>query len=126
MFNFPTKITRNGRIISKKNIPIKEEEEKHWWTWNDDLTCSKECIVEYVVEKRRTSISAMEVRLSAKLPALKKSSIHAKIQNIKQIFIELNVENTLEIAPLAHYSPQNMEAVVKILAGRGIAFHKKK
>ena len=125
MFNFPTKITRNGQIISKKNTPAKEEG-KHSWTWNEDLTCSKECIVEYVVEKRRTALSVMEDHLSAKLPALKKLSIHDKIQNIKQIFIELNVENTLEIAPLTHYSPQNMEAVVTILEGRGIAFKKNK
>lgn len=72
MFNFPTKITRNGQVVSKKNIPVKEEG-KHRWTWNEDLTCSKECIVEYVVEKRRISLSVMEDHLSAKLPALKKT-----------------------------------------------------
>lgn len=123
MFNFTAKITRNGNSIIKKNIPD-QEEGKHKWTWNEDLTCSKECIVEYVVHKSLTSTAVLESRLSEKLPALKKTSIHNKVQNIKQIFNELEIENTLEIAPLAHYTPQNMEAVIKILEGREISFKK--
>lgn len=66
----------------------------------------------------------MVERISKKLPSLKVSSIRDKIRNIKSLFDELKVENTLDISPLNHYSPQNREAVMKILEGRGIPYTK--
>lgn len=115
------KIVRGGKVVSESN-PVVEETGKHEWTDAEDKICSRECIVEYVIDKKTTPIGDMVSRLSRKLPGLKKSSIKDKISNIKAIFDVLGVENTLRCGKLVNYSDQNLAAVKWILNYRNIPF----
>lgn len=121
MIKLNTKIVRNGKVVSESN-PIEHEEGKHVWTDSEDKICSRECIIDYVIEKKSTSIKDMTARLSKMLPRIRELSIHDKILNIKAIFEELSVENTLCSGKLVNYSEQNLVAVKWILKCRGISF----
>lgn len=121
MPKFPVKIVRNNKVVAQSN-QIEPEDGKHDWTWNEELICSKQCIEEYVIKKSRTPASVVEENLCRHLPSIKPSSIHMKVQNIKVIFDELGLENTLNINGLAHYSPQNKQAVEYLLTQKGIKF----
>lgn len=56
------------------------------------------------------------VRLLGKeLPEIKEGSIKMKITNIKQILVEMGIEDTLVAKPLKNYSKQNEKAMEKVI-----------
>ena len=53
--------------------------------------------------------------LGKELPEIKEGSIKMKITNIKQILVEMGIEDTLVAKPLKNYSKQNEKAMEKVI-----------
>ena len=89
--------------------------EKHRWTMAEDEHCCKRYVEEYVIRKSNMDMSSFARLLSKELPEIKENSIKMKITNIKQILIEMEIEDTLTAKPLKNYSKQNKLAMEKVL-----------
>lgn len=116
--------------ISEKDPEFKilgVNEQRHKWTRKEDYICCLECIKKCVIDKKQTSLSEMVSRLSELLPNIKQSSLEWKIRNIRTIFAELNVRNTLNISSVrTNYTTQNMDVMKEVLKLYGIPFGRKK
>ncbi len=88
--------------------------EKHVWSRQEDRLCCLACYV-YAMEGKGDDVRPLYEELCEKLPHIKPSSFHMKIRNIKQLFMEHNVEYTFNISPLSQYSIQCEEALLDIL-----------
>ena len=89
---------------------------KHTWQYKEDLYCCESYYEYFVVRKSRISIDEFVKELSIELPEIKTNSMKMKVQNIKQILMVLNIEDTLRCTGLANYSRQNflaMEEAIK-------------
>lgn len=53
--------------------------------------------------------------LSKELSEIKESSLKMKITNIKQILMDMGIEDSLTVKPLKSYSQQNKRAMEKVL-----------
>lgn len=88
---------------------------KHSWTYDEDMYCCQKYYEYYVVNKMRTDIDEFVAMLNIDLPNIKRSSLKMKIQNIKQIALDLNLEDTLRCGPLKNYSNQNYLAMKEVI-----------
>lgn len=88
---------------------------KHFWSMDEDLYCCEECIKTYVIEKSDIGASKFLQRLKRVFPDIAESSLKMKLQNIKQLFIEHKIFNTLQLSPLQNYSRQNKIAFQQAL-----------
>lgn len=89
--------------------------EKHRWTVAEDEYCCRRYVEEYVIGKSSMDMSSFVRLLGKELPKIKEGSIKMKITNIKQILIEMGIEDTLTAKPLKNYSQQNKKAMEKVL-----------
>lgn len=87
--------------------------EKHRWTLVEDEYCCKRYVEEYVIRKSNMDMSSFARLLSKELPEIKEGSLKMKITNIKQILMDMGIEDSLEVKPLKNYSRQNKKAMEK-------------
>ena len=88
---------------------------KHNWTIEEDYTC---CLyyLRYIFDKtNEQNVNYLIYTLSLKLPKISRGSIRMKLQNIKQICMEYNFDDGMEITPLEKYSTQCKEAFAKAI-----------
>lgn len=90
-------------------------EKKHSWSYEEDRYCCQMFFEHYVINKKNTNINSFVEMINKNFPNIKYNSLKMKIQNIKQILFELNIQNTLECTPLINYSKQNFEAMIEVI-----------
>lgn len=95
-------------------------EKRHRWLFNEDKYCCEKYIEYYVLNKSGLKIDMFVELLKAALPEIKKNSLKMKVSNIKQILIELGIDDTLDVKPLKNYSRQNKVAMLKVLSEKGL------
>lgn len=88
---------------------------KHKWTYEEDILCCKLYYDIFVKEKRKIGIDAFVSELLTQLPNIKSNSIKMKVQNIKKILMDLDIEDSLVCTGLANYSKQNLKAMNEVL-----------
>lgn len=91
----------------------------HRWTLKEDTYCCQEYFNQYVAQANNLSISDFTKQLEEALPDIKSTSLRMKIQNTKQILIELNISDSLETRVLKNYSKQNYNALIEVLRKNG-------
>ena len=89
--------------------------EKHRWTIAEDEYCCKRYIEEYVIKKSNMEMRSFTKLLSKELPEIKESSLKMKITNIKQLLMDMGIDDSLNVKPLKNYSTQNKRAMEKAL-----------
>ncbi len=101
---------------------------KHIWSKEENIICCLSCVSEYVIKKNGCDpfefiekLHSIFIAIGSDIPF---SSIRMKMQNIKQLFIELDVENNLRINELEHYSKDNKEAMISVLDMLSIEYNK--
>lgn len=98
---------------------------KHHWTFEEDYTCCFHYLL-YIFDKNKArNVNDLIYALSLKLPKLSRGSIRMKLQNIKQICMEHNFEDGMEISPLEKYSLQCKEAFNKAIKDFNDSIEKK-
>ena len=95
---------------------------KHAWTYEENVYCCKRYIEQYVIESSNLRVTEFSRLLEKEMQTVPAQSIKMKLQNIKQILMELGVRDSLEAAPLEKYSAVNKVAMLEVLADFGIEF----
>ena len=88
---------------------------KHNWTFEEDYTC---CVyyLRYILDNSMNkNVTELIYNLSLELPKLDRGSIRMKLQNIKQICMEHNFNDGMEISPLSKYSRQCLKAYARAI-----------
>lgn len=80
------------------------------WNYEDDLVCCREYLRFALGETAAKSIRSLIEDLAVKLPHISKGSLRMKLQNIKQISVELNLNDGVQLSPLDQYSVQSKRA----------------
>lgn len=88
---------------------------KHCWTFDEDKLCCKRYLEFFILNKSNLKLKNFILILENDLPNINRGSLKMKIQNIKQILIEKQIEDTLELKTLANYSKQNLRAMSLVL-----------
>lgn len=78
----------------------------HKWTFEEDYISCREFLATYAVNKSHQEIESFLSFLSPKIPAVTKSSLRMKLQNIKNLAINNGIFDTASIKPLTGYSAQ--------------------
>lgn len=89
--------------------------QKHNWTFEENKYCCKRYIQQYVINKSSMKITEFSRLLEKEIGTISARSIKMKLQNIKQINIELGIEDSLNVTPLNQYSIQNKKAMLEVL-----------
>ena len=85
----------------------------HRWSFEEDYICCIEYL-RFIFKRESTQrVNDLIYNLSLRLTKIPSGSIRMKLQNIKQICMEYNFEDHLEISPLAQYSMQCKRAFGK-------------
>lgn len=87
---------------------------KHFWTYEENEYCVEEIFKNFVADKRYDCdevINRIYIHFDGKI---KKPSIRMKLQNIKYLFNEFNIPNTLTIAALQNVSQDNLYAFLSV------------
>ena len=74
----------------------------------------------YIKNKSSTEINDFLKALGESCPNIYIGSLKMKIQNIKQLCIELNIEDTLKISPLSKYSKTCKSVFINLLKQNNI------
>lgn len=90
-------------------------ENKHRWSLEEDKYCCEICVKYYVTEKANMPVEDLVRDLTTHFSDIPANSLRMKIQNIKQLFEEGGIDNTLRTKPLANYSRQNKKAMDEAL-----------
>ena len=93
---------------------------KHKWRMEEDRYCCKRYVEEYVIKEGSKDLGSFLNELECELGEIPRGSIKMKLQNIKQVLIDLNIEDSLSISPLKQYSKQNKQALEETLNFYGI------
>ena len=96
--------------------------EKHRWTMEEDVYCCRRYVEQYVIKKSSMEFLTFLKQLDNELEDVQQGSIRMKIQNIKQVLMELEVEDTLVVSPLKQYSKQNRKAMEEVLKEMNIMY----
>lgn len=88
---------------------------KHIWTKEENEYCCRRYIEQYVINKGSMKASEFSRVLEKEIGTISAGSIKMKLQNIKQILIELGIKDSLKVTPLVKYSTQNKEVLEKVL-----------
>ena len=78
----------------------------HRWTYREDLFCCERYIENYIEKQCNISAQDFIYELSVELKTISEGSLRMKVQNIKQIVLEENLYDNLNISPLSQYSRQ--------------------
>lgn len=82
------------------------------WSIEDDYEIVYAILKEYVVEKKINSVEEFIKTLSL-VNKFSEGTLRCKIQNIKCILDEYNLDNSLKVSSLANYSKQNKEQFLR-------------
>lgn len=87
------------------------------WSVEEDKICCKVCVEEYVINKKKTTISdcIQIIKENPCMAEIDEHSIRMKIQNIKSVLNNLEkfeIQNSLEIAPLNNSSKQMKNCLI--------------
>ena len=96
------------------------QKNKHRWTFDVDKICCEKFVERYVVDQSDMDITSFVRLLQQELPDIQSTSLKMKIQNIKQIVLEIGIKDTLASKPLSNYSLQNQKAMTAVLQEHGI------
>ena len=88
---------------------------RHVWSYEEDKYCSRRYIETFVINQSDMKPITFISMVSEELEHVTARSLRMKVQNIKQVLMELNIKDSLEIAPLIKYSAQNKRAVMEVL-----------
>lgn len=88
---------------------------KHTWTFEEDYTCCMQYLRYIFDSSTNKNVVSLIYNLSLKLPSLERGSIRMKLQNIKQICMEHNFNDEMDISPLENYSRQCLRAFAEAL-----------
>lgn len=92
-----------------------EEDEKHCWTYEENINFVKYIRDHFVDNNSGLNIDdAVNELYEINCGKIKKSSIKMKIQNIKTLLEDHAIKNTLYCSPLRNYSQDNLSAFKKI------------
>lgn len=89
--------------------------QRHSWTYEENLICTEEAIKQFVINQDmdyEDVISTLYIRLDLQI---KKGSIKMKLSNIKYLFEKYKIKNTLMIAPLNNASEDNEMALRQLM-----------
>lgn len=86
------------------------------WSYDDDLICCMEYLCFALRESPCRTLQELIDTLSVKLPHISKGSIRMKLQNIKQVSLNLGLEDGVNIPPLDQYSRQCKTAFQQAVA----------
>ena len=88
---------------------------KHRWTFQEDYVCCT-YYLRYIFNKPAgKSVRDLIYDISLELTELESGSIRMKLQNIKQICMEYDFEDGMDISPLEKYSYQCKRAFLKAI-----------
>lgn len=90
--------------------------ERHNWTFEENKYCCKRYIEQYVINKSSMKATEFSRILEREIGTIPARSIKMKLQNIKQILLELGIEDSLIVTPLVQYSSPNKEAMEMVLS----------
>lgn len=94
---------------------------KHRWTFEEDLYFCNKYLDFFVIQKSNMSLSDFcRLLLASESAEINFNSARLKVQNIKEILIELHISDSLKTAPAKNYSKQNMRAMESALKQRGL------
>lgn len=94
---------------------------KHRWSYEEDLHFCNKYLDFFVVENSDISLSDFSrLVLASGITEISFNSAKAKVQNIKAILIDLNIPDSLKVAPARNYSKQNLKAMKFALKQRGL------
>ena len=82
----------------------------HRWTYEEDLFCCERYVENYIKNHYDVSAQHFIYELGVELKAISEGSLRMKVQNIKQIVLEENLYDSLNISPLSKYSRQCKQA----------------
>lgn len=89
-----------------KKTPYSYQESRHKWTFEEDLICCQKYFQAFVLFGLKMSIADFIKSISEELSDIPENAIRIKMQNIKQLCIEEDIVDTLDITPLDQYSDQ--------------------
>lgn len=105
----------NGEAPNTMRIRKDEEDEKHCWTYEENINFVKYIRDHFVDNNSGLNIDdAVNELYEINCGKIKKSSIKMKIQNIKTLLEDHAIKNTLYCSPLRNYSQDNLSAFKKI------------
>lgn len=92
------------------------------WAVEEDIACCNACIDNYVIERSGMERERFVDKVSAmpQFAGRDKSSVRMRIQNVKALLEEMEIENLLPLRPLANVARQTRETLKKLLQERGI------
>ena len=93
------------------------------WTDEEELCCCIKYVEYYVVKKLKVNSGVVIEEIKCLFPERSTGSIRRKLQNIKQILLENNIEETCALKPLTNYSQNNKNVLRAVLKGAGIYIH---
>ncbi|MDD6634923.1 MAG: hypothetical protein PUE69_06120 [Ruminococcus sp.] len=96
----------------------------HSWSYEENRICCEKCVETYVINKKSIGTLELVKELHEQLIEVPEGSLIKKICNIKQLFIEMGIENTLKASKLEHYSKDNKKAMIEVLNEYNIPYTK--
>lgn len=93
------------------------------WSVEEDAICCKVCVEEYVIKKSYMDIETCisHIRSYPEIKDRGSGSIRMKISNIKYLFTQWKIPNTLYSNELEHASQQNILCLKACLEARNIS-----
>ena len=85
------------------------------WNYNDDYICCKRYWEFSLGRLPQKTIEHLLLSLKKELPKFPIGSLRMKLQNIKQISIELGLKDNVQLSPLDQYSRQCKDAFKQVL-----------
>ena len=79
----------------------------HKWTDREIEILIEAVIKEYIVKNSRISLNFFLDRILQALVFITRESLQKRIRNLKNILIDLEVVNFLDVSPLSHDSPRD-------------------
>lgn len=95
---------------------------KNNWTEEEDKLCCDLCVTKYVMEKHKFNKEKClaEIFEDPVISGKSKGSVSERIQNIKYILEDIQIKNTLDIAPREHVAKQTRKYVLDVLEKNGL------
>ena len=87
----------------------------HKWSVEENLICCKEYLKYSLKDDKLKPVTPLLNKLVGLLPDIKSYSILCKIQNIKQLCLEYDIPDFVDIMPLSNYSEVNKAAFYRLI-----------
>ena len=91
-------------------------EQKHQWTYAENLYCVEVAFENFVVKKYTAMFNPVVEEIYRNFNGqIKRASVVMKLQNIKALLTEYHVDNTLTLRELENVSSDNRKAFLVVL-----------